>query len=81
MAVLSDPNRVLVWAGYMRRNDEDVALLKTELRAAVNATDQWIDDNASSFNQALPVAARTALTARGKARLLMEVLERRFGVL
>ena len=55
-------------------------LSKQELRDAVNAVDDWVDDNAAAFNQALPVDARTALTAAQKAELLMRVVRRRFEV-
>jgi hypothetical protein len=56
------------------------ALTKAELRAAVNAADAWADANAASFNAALPQPARSALTARQKARLLAVVLRRRYEV-
>lgn len=54
------------------------ALLKTDIIAAVNATDQWISDNQASFNQALPVASRNNLTAAQKARLFSWVVKQRF---
>ncbi len=83
MAVLSDTDRVAEWAGFMsdislRR--EPIGLTKPDLRAAVDAIDDWVDDNAAAFNQALPVAARTALTVAQKAELLMRVVRRRFEV-
>jgi hypothetical protein len=54
--------------------------LIAELRAAVDAIDQWIDDNASSFNSSIPQPARSSLTAKQKARLLVWVVRRRFEV-
>jgi len=51
---------------------------KPELRAAVNAADQWIDDNASSFNAALPQPARGILSSKQKALILMMIIARRF---
>ena len=85
MAVLTDTERQTLWARYMsevsaRDPRETVAVTKSDLRAAVDAIDQWVDDNAASFNSAIPVAARTALTARQKAELLMFVIRRRFEV-
>lgn len=49
-------------------------LSKADFRTAVDATDQWASDNASSYNSALPTAARNALTAPQKARLLAAVV-------
>lgn len=57
---------------------EPFALSKGELLAAVAATDAWIDSNAASYNQALPAAAQSGLTAQQKARLFMAVAEARF---
>ena len=81
MAALSENDRVEVWADYMRRNVDAIGITKQDLRAALDATDQWIDDNASAYNTALPVAARTGLAARQKALLFMYVAAKRFGVL
>jgi len=81
VAVLSDPSRAAVWAEMM--SDADVGALgltKADLRAAINAADDWADANAASFNTALPVAARTALSPRQKAMLLMFVIARRYKV-
>lgn len=83
MAVLSDNDRADVWAAIMRDFSiarESVGVSKTDLRAAVNAIDVWVNDNSSSFNTAIPQPARTALTASQKARLLMIVVKRRFEV-
>lgn len=50
---------------------------RADLKAAVDAVDAWCDANQTSFNQAIPVAARTALTADQKAWLLCYVVRRR----
>lgn len=82
MAVLSDPNRESVWADFMRTltpNGETSPLMtKADLRAAVNAADDWADTNASSFNTALPTAFKNNATAKQKARLLVWVVEKRW---
>lgn len=78
MAVLSDPLRSDTWAELQRTPDNPGGITKTDLRAAVNAADDWADANAASFNSELPVAARNALTARQKARLLLAVVEKRW---
>jgi len=83
MAVLPDATRKRIWARLMAAVSEarePVALTKTELRAAVEAVDGWVDDNAAAYNVALPTAARTGLTANQKARLLLAVAAARFEV-
>ena len=83
MAVLLEADLVAVWAEAQRLASEmniELAVVKSVLRDAVNATDQWIDDNAASYNSALPVAARNNLTTKQKARLFMMVARRRYEV-
>lgn len=81
MATMTTGQRAQVWADLMTeisRNREGAALVKADLRAAIDAADQWASDNAASFNTALPIAARNALTGGQKARLLSAVLQKRF---
>ncbi len=81
MAVLSDPDRLALWAEFMRTSENILgtgAMSKTDLRAAINAADQWCDDNASAFNTAIPQPARGAMSARQKAALLVFVTKRRW---
>jgi len=83
MTVLSDPDRAALWADFMRDVTNIAgagAITKTELRSAVNAVDQWVDDNATAFNTAIPQPARGALTSKQKASLLLYVVRRRFEV-
>ena len=80
MAVLPDAERKDAWAKWMRGNREEISVLKADLRDAVNAIDDWVDANAASFNSAIPLPARTALTSAQKARLLMLVVSKRFEV-
>jgi hypothetical protein len=81
MAVLSTADRNAVSADYQR--DISVqrvamgALVKADIQAAVNATDQWIEDNSVAFNLALPLPARTILTAQQKVEIFLRVLHRR----
>jgi len=80
MTVLSDPDRADICANIQR--DPLVgtwgAVTKTDLRAAINAADDWANTNAAAFNAALPQPARGALTAGQKARLLQHVIDKRF---
>lgn len=52
-------------------------LSAADLRAAINAIDDWADANAAEFNTAIPVAARTALNTKQKTQLLVYVIKRR----
>jgi hypothetical protein len=81
MAALSDLERLHLYERIMREFSDRAlpcGIKKPELRAAVNAADQWIDDNASSFNAALPQPARGTLSAKQKALILMLIIARRF---
>jgi hypothetical protein len=80
MALLLAADRLEVWAEAMRTNREPIGISKVDLRAAVDAIDQWIEDNTVSFNTAIPLPARTSLTAKQKVLLFVTVLRRRFEV-
>lgn len=79
MAVLTDQQRAEVWAEFMRRRLCPGSILKADLRAAVNAVDDWVEANAAAFNTALPQPFRGAATAEQKAALLSYVALKRFG--
>jgi hypothetical protein len=82
MAILSDPDRLSVWAEFMRDtlniNNGASGLTKAQLRAAVDAIDQWNEDNQSAFNLAIPQPARGALTTKQKASLQMAIVAKRW---
>lgn len=80
MAIQTDPQRAAGTAQYQRENTALLAsgLTKAELRAAYNALDQFLSDNATAINNALPVAARTGLTITQKALLLVRVIADRY---
>jgi len=82
MATMTDNDRIAAWAEYVQGLSAEIDMspgtLLTEVRAAINATDQWMDDNAASFNNALPEPFRTWATSRQKTQLLMLVVLRRF---
>jgi cobalamin biosynthesis protein CobT len=82
MAELSNVKRAGVWAKLMRvisSNSETILITKQEFRDAVNAADTWVNDNSGSFNSALPLPARTFLTAAQKARIISEITLARWG--
>ena len=82
MAVLTDIEHDEVsfkYQGDLSRVLETLAgVTKADIKAAVVAVDQWVNDNKESFNTALPVATRTNLSAAQKSQLLVYVVERRF---
>ena len=83
MASLSDGERVGGWSGLMDQwsNERaEVRISKAELRAAVDATDGWIDANTAGFNDALPPAAKSELTQKQKVLLFMYVAAKRYEV-
>lgn len=89
MAVLSETDRQRVWRGLMRwwaKGREAVAFSKTELKAAIDATDDWQDGNAAAsstgtgFNSALPVAFRTSATLAQKTLTFCAVAAMRVSV-
>lgn len=85
MAVLDESSRAGVHSDHMEflsaRRDSTGVLLKPDLRAAVDAVDDWVDSNASSFNAALPEPAKSVMTAAQKAELLLFVVKRRWEIL
>lgn len=79
MAVLADVDRASLWAQWMRLNTEACSITKVDLRAAVNALDDFMETNAAAINTAIPQPARGALSAAQKARLLSYVVAKRWG--
>ena len=82
MAVLDATARARILAQAMRDQPAGqpwAGLTKADLAAAIGATDDWIDSNAAAFNSALPLPARTALTAAQKTYLFCYVAMRRGG--
>lgn len=77
MATLSEADRLRVWRGLMRyassQGMELDGMVKSDLKDAVDATDDWIDANQSSFNTALPSAAQTNLTLAQKTLMFCVV--------
>lgn len=81
MAVLIDADRAEIAAEFGRAisaDHESCAALKADVRAAVNALDQFLNDNAAAVNSAIPQPARANLTTAQKARILMFVIQRRY---
>jgi len=84
MAVLTEAERRRAWAEFMydRLNSDGTlsTLLKTDIKAAVDAIDDFLNGNMSGLNNALPEPAKSVLTVKQKALLLMYVVGRRYNV-
>lgn len=82
MAVLSDIDRADLFAEINRDRTaiDGMSITKAELRAALNAADDWANTNAASYNAALPQPARGQMSATQKAALLMYVIRKRHDV-
>ena len=80
MAIMLNADREACWTDYMRTIPvtETFTISKVDLRAAINAIDVWVDDNAGAFNSIIPQPARSNLTAAQKARLLLWVIRQRY---
>jgi len=78
MAVLTAEQRREAWAEMMRLGG--VSIAKSDLRAAFDVLDSWLDANAATINQAIPQPARNGLTTAQKALLLALVIRKRYDV-
>jgi hypothetical protein len=81
MAVLSDPDVTELYAEFMRRasrNRTSIPISKPDLLAVFVAANVWKGANDASYNAALPLPGRTALSLKDKALVLMMILERTY---
>jgi hypothetical protein len=79
MAVLPDNERLALWAEFMRQNTAPYGTMtKADLRAAVNALDDFLETNAAAINSTIPQPARGQMTTQQKALLLQFVVARRY---
>lgn len=81
MAVLSSEERERVKRFLMRIKGPKPSVSKSELLAAIDAIDQWIEDNQTSFNTALPEPFKTQATLQQKTMYFCRVAMRRAGIL
>lgn len=87
MAVLDDANRLKVWGHYLRNFLGAAGVTKADVRAAVDATDAWIESAqgaaapATGYNSALPQPFRGAASLDQKTLLYCYVAMRRAGLL
>jgi hypothetical protein len=84
MAVLPDDDRRKIWAHLMRVGAQIFALagfIKPELRQLVDATDDWLESNATAYNNSIPIAIRSKFSAAHKLVAIAYVALRRSGLL
>lgn len=79
MAALTDADREFItrWFFITNREGEIDSLNRAQLRAAFDASDDWVVAKAADYNAAIPQPARGVLTASDKALLLSRVIRRR----
>jgi hypothetical protein len=88
VALLDETNRVRTWAHYLRNLTGPISgVTKADVRAAVDATDAWIESSqgatapATGYNSALPQPFRGAASLDQKTALFCYVAMRRAGLL
>ena len=82
MAFLPDLDRRAVWAEFMALmgpEERSVGMTKADFRAAVDAMDAYVADNAATINAAFPQPARSALTNVEKIGVFAYVALKRYG--
>lgn len=79
MAVLSSEDRADITADVQRTRECPGALSKVQLRAVVNAMDDWWEaTGAAAANAAIPQPQRGLLTTRQKYFLFQSMLDRKY---
>lgn len=84
MALLTTPERLAVWAEMQRQISkmrEPISITRPQGLEFIDAVDQWMEDNAASFNSAIPQPQRSNLTATQKMHGFNMVTEARLKVL
>jgi len=84
MATLSAGDLTALWGEFMSKACAERAdlsgMTKYDLKDAVIAIDQWIDNNVSSFNTALPEPSKSVLTLKQKLQIFVMVANKRWEV-
>lgn len=82
MATLTPQERAEVAALLMQDAKVGVlnGLLKSDIKATIDALDVYLSANWTSINQSIPQPSRGALTAKQKALALSLVVQKRFNV-
>jgi len=79
MAALSAPDRLELWAEFMRRNEETWGdVTKDDLKTVVNSLDDWADANKASALASIPQPTRGRLTGGQVALAFSLIIEKRW---
>ncbi len=80
MAALTAQQRTDAHADWQRTfaSAETIAVERADVKAAFDAMDDWLDLNETTLNLAIPLPARTNLTAAQKRRLFLWVVRKRY---
>lgn len=81
MALMTNIEKIRCSIGIQRENVCPGGITKPDLITAIDAVDTWVENNAISFNSALPISFRTNATITQKVELLGYVLMRKIGKL
>lgn len=78
---MNETDRSRTAAQFMRDVREDFGITKTQLKATIDALDDYLTANATAINQAIPAGPRAALSTAQKASIMGYVAFRRAGKL
>jgi hypothetical protein len=79
MAVLSNADRLELWAEFMRRNKETWgAVTKDDLKTVVDSLDAWADANKADALASIPQPTRGRMTAGQVALCFALIVEKRW---
>jgi hypothetical protein len=77
MAVLTEEARLLASAKAIREFVGEISIEKADVRAAIAALDNFLENNRAAINNSIPEPAKSSLTVQQKIGLLAFVLMRR----
>jgi hypothetical protein len=84
MAAMSNGERAAAAREFIRKAFQDLGETATmdtaAIKAALDATDDWVDANAASYNSALPAAFKNTATAAQKNLLFAYCCMKRAGL-
>ena len=84
MAVLAEAERNAIHHEIMREQSsrrESLKLLSPELRAGINAIDDWVEVKFLDFNSSLPLSVRTNMTKMQKFEAFAKVVNKKLEAL
>jgi hypothetical protein len=71
---LTQPQKLRTLRDIFRDRSHPPTVVKDDMRAAIDATAQWLDTSLALYNAALPANYRREATAEQKKALLLGVL-------